>query len=68
MFKKRQFKDELSELYGWSGLKRSGASLRVTTLIYDFGPALLAGIYALFEHIAGSQTIRRHIHILKPLS
>ncbi len=32
-------------LHGWSGLKRSTASFRVTTLICDFGPGLLAGIH-----------------------
>ncbi len=52
--------DELAELHEWSGLKQSSASFRVTTLIYDFGPALLAGIHAFFECIAATQTIRGH--------
>ncbi len=53
-FKNRQFMDELAELQGWSGLKRSVASFRVTTNIFDFGPVLLAGIYAFFECITST--------------
>ncbi len=39
----------VESLHGWNGVKRSAASLRVTTLIHDFGPDLLAGIYGVSQ-------------------